>query len=86
MSMIERLIKFDDFLQANPDSRYMIKDKQGTQKILTAEQLLEHATKGDISYLSYGRGNFIGDVAKELCKDRNGNYTAEIFEAGGYGR
>ena len=65
-------------------SIHIIKDKQGTQKILTAEQLLEHATKGDISYLSYGSGNFIGQIAKELCKDKDGNYTAKIFEAGGY--
>lgn len=84
MSMIDRLIKLDEYLQANPESRYIIKDKQGTQKILTAEQLLEHATKGDISYLSYGNGNFIGQIAKELCKDKDGNYTAKIFEAGGY--
>ena len=84
MSMIDRLIKLDDFLQANPDGRYMIKDKQGTQKILNAEQLLEHATRGDISYLSYGSGSFIGQVAKGLCKDKDGNYTANIFEAGGY--
>ena len=84
MSMIDRLIKLDDFLQANPDGRYIIKDKQGTQKILNAEQLLEHATKGDISYLSYGSGRFIGQVAKGLCKDKDGNYTANIFEAGGY--
>lgn len=84
MSMIDRLIKLDDFLQANPDGRYMIKDKQGTQKILNAEQLLEHATKGDISYLSYGSGSFIGQVAKGLCTDKDGNYTANIFEAGGY--
>ena len=84
MSMIDRLIKLDDFLQANPDGRYMIKDKQGTQKILNAEQLLEHATKGDISYLSYGSGSFIGQVAKGLCNDKDGNYTANIFEAGGY--
>ncbi|MBQ7337435.1 MAG: hypothetical protein IJW40_03165 [Clostridia bacterium] len=84
MSMIDRLIKLDEYLQANPESRYIIKDKQGAQKILTAEQLLEHATNGNISYLSYGSGNFIGQIAKELCKDKDGNYTAKIFEAGGY--
>lgn len=84
MSMAERLIKLDDFLQANPESRYVIQDKAGERRILTAEQLLEYAAQGNISYLSYGRGNFIGQVAKELCKDKNGNYTAKIFEAGGY--
>lgn len=84
MSMIDRLLKLDDYLQAYPDSRYVIKDNQGTQRILTGEQLLEYATKGDISYLSYGSGNFTGQVAKALCKDKDGNYTAKIFEAGGY--
>lgn len=82
MSMIDRLIKLDDNLQANPESRYIIKDKTGEKRILTGEQLLEYATRGDISYLSYGSGNFIGQVAKGLCKDKDGNYTAEIFEAG----
>ena len=84
MSMIDRLIKLDDNLQANPESRYIIKDKTGEKRILTGEQLLEYATKGDISYLSYGSGNFTGQVAKALCKDKDGNYTATIFEAGGY--
>ena len=84
MSMAERLIKLDENLQANPESRYIIKDKAGERWIVTAEQLLDHATKGDISYLSYGKGNFIGQVAKELCKDKNGNYTVEFFEAGGF--
>ena len=82
MSMIDRLIKLDDNLQANPESRYIIKDKTGEKRILTGEQLLEYATRGDISYLSYGSGNFIGQVAKGLCKDKDGNMTAEIFEAG----
>ena len=84
MSMIDRLIKMDDALQANPESRYIIKDKAGEQRILTAEQLLEYASQGNISYLSYGRGDIIGQIAKELCKDKDGNYTAKIFEAGGY--
>lgn len=84
MSMIDRLIKMDDALYANPESRYIIKDKAGEQRILTAEQLLEYASQGNISYLSYGRGNLIGQIAKELCKDKDGNYTAKIFEAGGY--
>ena len=82
MSMAERLIKLDDNLQANPESRYIIKDKAGEKHIVTAEQLLDYASKGNISYLSYGSGNFIGQVAKGLCKDKDGNYTAEIFEAG----
>ena len=82
MSMAERLIKLDDNLQANPESRYIIKDKAGEKRIVTAEQLLDYAAKGNISYLSYGSGNFIGQVAKGLCKDKDGNYTAEIFEAG----
>ena len=80
MSMTERLLKLDE--QANPDMRYAIRDKAGEQRIVTAEQLLDYAAKGNISYLSYGRGNFIGQVAKGLCKDKEGNYTAEIFEAG----
>ena len=83
MSMIDRLLKFDDYLQAYPDSRYVIKDKQGTQRILTGEQLLEYATKGDISYLSYGSGNFIFFVAKDRCKDKDVNFKATRFEAGG---
>lgn len=85
MSMAERLIKLDDYLQANPESRYIIKDKAGEQRILTPEQLLEYASQGNISYLSYGRGNFIGQVAKGLCKDKDGNTTATIFEAGAGG-
>lgn len=80
MSMTERLLKLDE--QANPDMRYAIRDKAGEQHIVTAEQLLDYASKGNISYLSYGSGNFIGQVAKGLCKDKDGNYTAEIFEAG----
>lgn len=80
MSMTERLLKLDE--QANPDMRYAIRDKAGEQRIVTPEQLLNYATQGNISYLSYGSGNFIGQVAKGLCKDKDGNYTAEIFEAG----
>lgn len=84
MSMAERLIKLDDFLQANPEARFMIKDNAGEQRLLTPVQLLEYAAQGNISYLSYGRGSITGQIAKELCKDKDGNYTAKIFEAGGY--
>lgn len=82
MSMIDRLLKLAE--QANPDMRYAIRDKAGEQRIVTPEQLLNYATQGNISYLSYGSGDIIGQIAKELCKDKDGNYTAKIFEAGGY--
>lgn len=84
MSMIDRLIKMDDALQANPESRYIVMSRSGEKKIATGEQLLDMATKGNIASVSYGRGNLTGQIAKQLCTDKNGFTNGNFNEVGGY--